>query len=113
MALSDEEFREAFKPLQVPADYSAAKSQQDEILFALAQLGEGTSRDVTDQLVKLEPRNKNDQLFEQTDELLKSLFEKGLLNGGDKNGELYYNLSKVTHANNGTVDPDLLLPAVD
>lgn len=110
MSLSDKEFREAFKPLQIPADYHSAESQQDKILFALAQLGEGTSGDVTTKLVELDPALMNDQLFEQTDALLSSLYEKGLLNGGEKEGKISFNLSKITQTNEGAVDPDLLEP---
>lgn len=113
MSLSDKEFREAFKPLQIPADYHSAEGQQDKILYALAQLGEGTSREVTNKLLELDPDMNNDQLIEQTDALLNSLFEKGLLNGGEKEGKIHYNLSKVTQANEGAVDPRLIEPGMD
>lgn len=110
MTLSDQEFREAFKPLQIPADYHSAESQQDKILFALAQLGEGTSRDVTNKLAELDSSITNDQLLEETDNVLSSLYQKGLLNGGEKEGGTFYNLSKITQANKGTIDPQLLEP---
>lgn len=112
MPISDKEFREAFKPLQIPADYHSAVSEQDKILFALAQLGEGTAADVRNQLIELDPAINND-LLERAESILNSLFEKGLLNGGEKEGDLFYNLSKITEANKGAVDPKLLEPRID
>ena len=113
MTLTDEQFREEFKPLQIPAAYSPDAKPEDKILYALAQLGEATSAEVTDKLEELGAGAKDDHLIEYTDEFLTQAFKKGLLNGGKKNGILTYNLSKVTHANEGTVDPDLLAPGVD
>ena len=44
---------------------------------------------------------------------LTNLYELGLLKGSEVNGEMEYNLSKITHANDGAVDPDLLAPGLD
>jgi hypothetical protein len=110
MPLSDKDFREEFKPLQIPAAYSEAASWQDKVLFALAQLGEATSDEVSETLGELDPNIKNKELAEQTNQILRGLFDKGLLNGGEQKGCMYYNLSKITHANEGEVDPGLLEP---
>lgn len=113
MPLSDKEFREEFKPLKVPASYSADDSPQDKTIFALAALGEASAAEVTEKLAELEPGIQSEQLAGQTSELLSGLFEKGLLNGGMKKGQMYFNLNKITHANEGTVDPGLLEPGLD
>ncbi len=36
MSLTDEEFREEYKPLQVPAHYAEAFTQKQKVIFALA-----------------------------------------------------------------------------
>lgn len=113
MTLSDEQFREEFKPLQIPAAFSAEDSQENKILYALALLEEATATEVADKLEELQPGIKNEQLIESTSEYLEQKFRKGLLNGGKKDGKMFYNLSKVTKANDGSVDPELLLPGVD
>jgi hypothetical protein len=113
MPLSDKQFREEFKPLQVPASYSAADSQQDRTIFALAALGEATAAEVTQKIEELEPGISTNMLAEQTSELLTGLFNKGLLNGGKKDDQMYFNLNKITQANTGDVDPELLEPGID
>ena len=113
MTLSDEQFREEFKPLQIPAVYSTEDEFTDKVLYALAQLGEATSHEVLAKLEELEPGIRNDLLFEKINEYLTGQFNKGLLNGGKKEGLVTFNLSKITQANEGSVDPDLLAPGVD
>ena len=113
MTLSDEQFREEFKPLQVPALYSSDDELEDKILYALAQLGEATSRQVLKKLQELEPGIMEDELYEAINEYLTGQFNKGLVNGGKKDEVIIFNLSKITHANEGSVDPDLLAPGVD
>ncbi|MFD2145828.1 hypothetical protein [Mucilaginibacter antarcticus] len=41
MIQSDEDFREEFKPLHVPAHFLEVDTQENKIIFALAQSGEG------------------------------------------------------------------------
>ena len=113
MALSDEQFREEFKPLQVPPAYPENGNFEDKILFALAACGEGGVSQVCDKLAELEPRLKKAELSEKVNEYLDLQFDKGLINGGTRNGKQYYNLNKITHANEGAVDPDLLAPGLD
>ena len=113
MALTDKQFREEFKPLHVPASYVESATQQDKILFALAQLGEATGEEVLVKLGELDPGINDPQMIEGTEEFLKAAFDKGLLNGGERNGRMHYNLNKVTSANEGAVDPDLLTPGLD
>ena len=113
MALSDQQFREEFKPLQIPPTYPENGSLEDKILFALAACGEAGGTEVSDKLVELEPGLEGEDLSEKVNEYLGKQFDKGLLNGGTRQGEQYYNLNKIIHANKGTVDPDLLAPGLD
>ena len=106
MSISDEQFREEYKPLHIPAHFKDAISQQDKVVFALAQVGEGTAADVTNEL-----RDNGSAI--NAESTLKQLFDKGLIKGEEVNGEMSYNLSKITHANDGAVNPDLLAPGLD
>jgi predicted transcriptional regulator len=113
MALTDEEFREEYKPIQVPAVYHAQDTQENKIIYALAQVGDGTADDVVKKLEELEQGISDEQLSAITKQALKHLYDKGLLNGHDEGGVMHYNLSKVTTPNQGAVNPDLLAPGLD
>ncbi|GAB2984202.1 hypothetical protein GCM10027049_22330 [Mucilaginibacter puniceus] len=113
MALSDESFREAYKPLHIPAHYDINDPEQDRVLFALAQIGIGTVNDVATEMAQLEEGVDVDSFIVLAGDVLTHLYELGLLKGSEINGEMQYNLSKITHANEGAVDPDLLAPGLD
>ena len=113
MTMTDEEFREEYKPLHVPAHYLAADTQENKMIYALAQIDEGTADNVIAELEKLEPGSVNEQTRAFVKTTLSSLFEKGHLTGSEINGEAHYNLSKITRANDGSTDPDLLAPGFD
>jgi predicted transcriptional regulator len=113
MVLSDEEFREAYKPLQVPAHFDPADSQENKIIYALAQLGECTADTVIGELEKLESDIADKQFIAFTKTALSGLYDKGHLTGHEKDGTIYYNLHKITQANGGGVNPDLLAPGLD
>lgn len=40
--MDDAAFREQFKPVHVPAHFDDAENLQDKVIFALAEIGEGT-----------------------------------------------------------------------
>lgn len=113
MELSDEEFREEYKPLEIPHTYFADDTQENKIIFALAELGEGTVTEVAARLEELEPGLKDDQLVAIIKHVLTSLYDKGLLKGTDKAGTMHYNLSKITEPNDGDIDPGKLAPGLD
>jgi hypothetical protein len=106
MSISDEDFREEYKPLHIPAHFKDAVSEQDKVVFALAQIGEGTAAEVTNEL-------SDNGAAINAKPTLNHLFDKGLIKGEEVNGKMTYNLSKITHANDGAVDPDLLAPGLD
>ena len=99
--MTDEEFREEYKPLQVPAHYDAADTRQNKMIFALAQIGEGTAEDVIAELEKLEAGITTEQNRAFVTTALANLFEHGHLTGSEKAGRMHYNLNKITQANDG------------
>lgn len=109
MALTDDEFREEYKPLYIPAHFEPKDTQQNKIVFALAQLGEGSTTDVIKELENLQPGITDEQLTAITKTVLADLYGKGLLKGEEHNGQMHYNLSKITEANDGSTDPDQAL----
>ena len=113
MTMSDDKFREAYKPLHIPAHYDMHDSEQDRVLFALAQIGIGTANDVATEMSQLEAGIDVESFKVIAADVLTHLYDQGLLKGSEINGEMEYNLSKITHANDGAVDPDLLAPGLD
>jgi len=111
--MTDEEFREEYKPLHVPAHYEAADILKNKMIFALARIGEGTSDEVIAELEKLEPGISDEQNRVFVETTLAKLFENGHLTGAEIAGQVHYNLSKITQANDGATDPDLLAPGSD
>ena len=105
MSLTDEEFREEYKPLHVPAHYDVADTLQNKMIFALAQIGNGTADDVIAELEKLETGIANEQNRAFVKTTLAALFNHGHLTGSEHNGQMHYNLSKITQANDGATDP--------
>jgi hypothetical protein len=113
MSLTDEEFREEYKPLQVPAHYDEADTLKNKMIYALAQIGEGTKEEVIAELAKLEPGITDEQNRAFVQAALSALYEQGHLTGSEKDGRMHYNLSKITQAKVGATDPDLLAPGLD
>lgn len=113
MELTDEEFREEYKPLYIPAHYLEADTQENKVVYALAQLGEGSATDVMKKLEELEPNIGTEQFAALAKQVLTGLYNKGLIKGEDRNGVMHYNLAKITGANKGAVNPDLLAPGLD
>ena len=112
MTLSDQDFREEFKPLHIPSSYDPGDSLENRVIFALASIEEGSAEEVFKKLRDFEPG-----IQEVTVKFIKKhlfhLFDKGLLKGNKGNGTLVYNLSKITDPNKGYVDPELLAPGLD
>lgn len=108
MNKADQPFNEEFKPVAPPEAYHGDADWQDKVLYALAQLGEGTAPDVAAKLTEYEPNEAPQTMHRQAEQVLQSLYSKGLIKGNEQDGEVSYNLSKITHANEGGTDPDLL-----
>lgn len=112
MTLSDQDFREEFKPIQIPASYDPNDSLENRIIFALATLGEANGDEVFEKLREYEPDIKelNVKFVKQ---YLFTLYEKGLLKGHKVETSIRYDLSKITDPNKGYTDPELLAPGLD
>lgn len=102
MKLSDEEFREEYKPLHIPSHFEVQDTQQNKAIYALAQIGEGTADGVLKELETLQPGIVNEQITALVKTILADLFDKGLLKGEEHHGQMHYNLSKITEANDGS-----------
>jgi len=101
--MDDAAFREQFKPVHVPASFDKATSLQDKVVFALAEINEGSADAVSRKLEDLEPKAPAQEVIADVHEILTALFEKGLIAGHEIDGGLVYNLHKITHANGGSV----------
>jgi hypothetical protein len=108
MNKADQSFNDQFKPVAPPEAYHAEADWQDKVLYVLAQLGEGTAPDVAAKLTEYEPNEAPQALHRQAEQVLMNLYEKGLIKGVEQDGEVSYNLSKITEPNTGGTDPDLL-----
>jgi hypothetical protein len=113
MNLTDEQFREQYKPVHVPASFDEAVNLQDKVLFALAELGKGDAAQIVQKIEELDPKASDKQVIAGVHQVLTDLYGKGLIAGNDDHGDLVYNLHKITEANGGEVNPDLLAPGLD
>jgi len=111
--MTDEEFRSEYKPLQVPPAYDRTHSVTEKVIFALADIGEGTAEAVVRHIEWLDPDANHKLVIATTHDVLTDLFQKGLLGAREDNGDLIFNLHKITEANQGATDPDLLAPGLD
>lgn len=113
MKLTDEEFREEYHSLHVPAHYEKDGSEHDQVIFTLAELNEASADQVIAEWQRLQGHQADEQQKVYVKTVLAGLFDKGLLGGAEKNGTMFYNLHKITRANGGETDPDLLEPGLD
>ncbi len=112
MTLSDQAFREEFKPIHIPPSYDLSDSLENRAIFALASLGEANGDEVFEKIREFEPGIK-EVTIKFIKQYLFTLYEKGLLKGNKVGSGIRYNLSKITDPNKGYVDPDLLSPGLD
>lgn len=102
MTLSDEEFREEYKPLHIPSHFDPQDTQQNKAIYALAQIGQGTVNNILKEMEVLQPGIVDEQLTALVKTTLANLYNKGLLKGEEHDGQMHYNLSKITEANDGS-----------
>lgn len=111
--MTDKEFREEYKPLQVPAHFDAESSIADQTLYALGQLGTATADEVAGKLMELHNDEAGKDLIGGVHNILTEWHSKGLIAVTNEDGGLRYSLQKITEANDGHVNPDLLAPGLD
>lgn len=95
-------------PLQVPAEYDPKASLQNRAVFALADLGKGTAKQVASKLAVLGDGDADET---RVKEILEALFNKGLVNGSDDDHSREYDLSKETRPHRGHIDTDPPMPS--
>ncbi|MGI4021035.1 MAG: hypothetical protein ACRYFA_05975 [Janthinobacterium lividum] len=91
-----------FEPIHVPYRYNETDSTKQKVIFALGQLGEATAAEI---ITKLKQVNADETITEaNTAEILKNLYDQGMIKGEDHQGQLSYNLSKIEKPNTGRTD---------
>jgi len=100
----DEDFLKEYKPLHVPHEYERNACTQDNVIYALAQLKEGTAKEVAARLSTLDPQTESFIHKKNAEDILNYLFEKGLIKAINVKGEIRYNLSKIETPNSGKVE---------
>lgn len=91
-----------FEPIHVPYRYNEKDSTEQKVIFALGQLGEGTVNEI---IIKLKQVNADETITEtEAAEILKNLYDQGLIKGEEHQGQLSYNLSKIEKPNTGRTD---------
>ena len=103
--ISDDAFHEEFKPLHIPSAYHPNDSWKNKIVFALAEIGAGTVEDVVAELKRRDKALDEAEVKTQTDDILTSLFNKGLIKGSELHHGRLYNLSKILIQNSGSTHP--------
>ncbi|RYY37110.1 MAG: hypothetical protein EOP46_03955 [Sphingobacteriaceae bacterium] len=100
----DAAFIEEFKPLHVPHEYSSSLNWQDKVVFTLADMNNGTIEEVAAKLNELEPGTDKAEIHKHTEEILISLYDKGLIKAVEESEHLRYNLSKIQDEHTGKTD---------
>lgn len=108
MNRQDELFNEAHKPLHVPANYDEKDTLQNQLIFALAEIFKGSVHTIAAKLAELKNSDRDEPDLVLYENILKDLFDKGLIKGSEQDGEMVYNLSKETHSHQGNINPKLL-----
>lgn len=105
---TNKDFKEAHKPVHVPAHFNEDDTIENKIIYVLGQLEEASAKEVGLKLAELE--NSEDVLHYQneTSKHLSYLYKEGLIKGVDYEDDLRYNLSKIERPNSGKINPDLL-----
>jgi hypothetical protein len=111
--MNDQEFREHYKPVHIVASYQEANTLQEKVIYALANIGEGSAEEVVLKMEELDPEAPNKEVIGVTHRILTELHSSGLIAGREERGSIIYNLHKITEPNSGAVDPDLLAPGLD
>lgn len=90
------------EPIHVPYRYNKDDSDEQKLIYALAQLGEATTNEIVE---KLKQANTAEEITTvQAEEILKPLYDHGLINGEKKDEKLIYNLHKILTQNSGRTD---------
>jgi predicted transcriptional regulator len=91
-----------FEPIHVPYRYNEGDTAEQKVIFALGQLGEATAAET---VMKLKQANTEEQITEtEAADILKNLFDQGLIKAENHEGKPRYNLSKIVKPNAGRTD---------
>ncbi len=96
------------KPLHVPANFDPAAPIEEQVVFALAYLGEASAKQVARKLTELSSVKTVEHYEADSNRILSALFESGRINRVEHSGEHRYNLNKEVTPHTGNIDPDKL-----
>ncbi|WP_237487846.1 hypothetical protein [Hufsiella arboris] len=111
--MNDQDFKDEFKPVHVPAHFADCHTWDDKIFYALAQLGQATALEVADKLIEIDSEQTRSEVENCSESILKDHFKKGLIKGHLSDNHFVYNLSKIEKSNKGNVNPGLLTEGLD
>lgn len=92
-------FNEQNQPLRLAPSFQQAATLQEQVIFALAELGRATAREVTIKLEELEPDAPAKQLIAAVHQILTTLHGMGHISAIELDGELSYALEAGPGAN--------------
>lgn len=92
MNSTNRSFFEACNNTQSPNKFARVSCTQDKVIFALAELKQGTVADITEKLSQFEPSVNAYTHQKNASEVLDYLFARGMVKITKQNGELSYNL---------------------
>lgn len=101
-------FKEAHKPIHVPAYFNENDTLEDKIIYVLGQLEEASANEVGFKLAELENSDDVTHFQNSAAKHLSYLYKEGLIKGIEAEEELRFNLSKIERPNSGKINPDLL-----
>jgi hypothetical protein len=101
-------FKEAHKPIHVPAHFDENDWLENKIIYVLGQLEEASANEIGFKLAELENSDDVSQFQNAATKHLAYLYKEGLVKGIEGEEELRFNLSKIERPNSGKINPDLL-----
>lgn len=105
---NNKDFKEAHKPIHVPAHFNEYDNIENKIIYVLGQLEEASATEIGLKLAELENSDDVSHYQHAASKHLSYLFKEGLIKGIDYEDDIRFNLSKIERPNSGKINPDLL-----
>ncbi len=105
---NNKSFKDAHKPIHVPAHFDENDSIENKIIYVLGQLEEASAKEIGFRLAELENSDDIASFQSAAEKHLAYLYKEGLIKGIEGEDDLRFNLSKIERPNSGKINPDLL-----
>jgi hypothetical protein len=79
-------------PPSIPANFQAAHSLEEKVLFAVSQLERGSADEIVRRLEDLDPAIPDKPLIAETHQVLTELHDRGLIIATEDGGTLRYTI---------------------